>query len=68
MSSWTRPSSVPIPTIWATFEGKKEINGVKRKYWIQDITDEYKDEVVKYMVKQFVTDEPLSKYSSEYIS
>ncbi|KAI4465212.1 n-acetyltransferase-related [Holotrichia oblita] len=47
---------------------RKEINGVKRTYWIQDITDEYKDEVVKYMVKQFVTDEPLSRYSKVYES
>ncbi|GJQ70247.1 hypothetical protein Trydic_g22695 [Trypoxylus dichotomus] len=68
MTKWIRPASVPIPTIWATFQGRKEINGAKRTYWIQDVTDEYKDDVVKYMVKQFATDEPLSKYSKIYES
>lgn len=67
MSNWTRPSSVPIPTIWSNFEGKKIINGTKRVYWIQDITDEYKEDVIKCMVKNFLADEPLSKYSSKYV-
>ncbi|KRT79880.1 hypothetical protein AMK59_7626, partial [Oryctes borbonicus] len=68
MTKWIRPASVPVPTIWATFQGRKEINGAKRTYWIQDVTDECKGDIVKYMVKQFVTDEPLSKYGKVYES
>ncbi|KAI4465208.1 n-acetyltransferase-related [Holotrichia oblita] len=64
MSKWSRPTSVSIPTIWATFEGRQIINGNKRQYWIQDITDEYRDRIVEYMIEEFTMDEPLCKYSS----
>lgn len=65
MSKWNRPASVPIPTIWATFEGRQIINGSKRQYWIQDISEEYRDRIVEYMIDEFTMDEPLCKYSSK---
>ncbi|GJQ70243.1 hypothetical protein Trydic_g22693 [Trypoxylus dichotomus] len=63
MSTWTRPKSVPVPTVWSSFEGRIERNGVKNTYWIQEITDEYKDQVIQYMLEEFVLDEPFCKYS-----
>ncbi|KRT84426.1 hypothetical protein AMK59_998, partial [Oryctes borbonicus] len=66
MSKWTRPKSVPIPTVWSRFEGKIVTNGKRKSYWIQDITDEYKDQIVNYMVEMFLMDEPMSFYSGSY--
>lgn len=66
MPKWIRPETVPVPTVWYTFEGKIIRNGVKNTYWVQDITDEYKDKILKYMLEEFTCDEPFCKYSSKY--
>ncbi|KAI4465209.1 n-acetyltransferase-related [Holotrichia oblita] len=63
MSTWKRPESVPFPTIWAKFEGKIVRNGVRNTYWIQEVTDEYKSQVLQYMMEEFTLDEPFCKYS-----
>lgn len=65
MSQWSRPASVPIPTIWATFQGKTTINETKKTYWIQDITEEYIDQICTYMYEEFTKDEPLCKYNGK---
>lgn len=67
MSKWTRPSCVPIPSVWMKFEGKIVRNGVKNTYWIQEITEEYREDVLKYMTEEFVWDEPFCKYSSKLL-
>lgn len=59
---WSRPTTVPFPNTWRTFDGKKEINGEKRKYWIQDITEDMYEEILDYMGGQVMEDEPLAKY------
>lgn len=53
--------------IWTKFEGKREINGEKRKYWIETATDEYFDEIVRNMGSGFLLDEPLCRYTGEYL-
>ncbi|KAK9731427.1 hypothetical protein QE152_g13631 [Popillia japonica] len=63
MSAWKRPESVPFPTVWAKFEGKIVRNGIKNIYWIQEVTDEYKSQVLQYMMDEFTLDEPFCKYS-----
>lgn len=65
MSAWKRPESVPFPTVWAKFEGKIVRNGIKNIYWIQEVTDEYKSQVLQYMMDEFTLDEPFCKYSSK---
>ncbi|KAJ8979504.1 hypothetical protein NQ317_015682 [Molorchus minor] len=59
MTSWTRPESVAFPSVWRSFEGKAS----KRKYWIQDLTEEFEDEVCHYMSTRFILDEPLCTHS-----
>ncbi|KAJ8940601.1 hypothetical protein NQ318_004797 [Aromia moschata] len=63
MVGWKRPKSVDFPSVWSTFEGKKNVGGGKRKYWIQDLSEEYKDEVVEHMINNFINDEPLTRCS-----
>lgn len=66
MTNWVRPATVPIPTIWSTFEGKIVTDGLRRQYWIQDVTDEYKDRIVQYMIEEFVLQEPTFQYNRKY--
>ncbi|KAJ8929229.1 hypothetical protein NQ314_018108 [Rhamnusium bicolor] len=63
MTEWKRPDNIPFPSIWRTFEGKKEINGIKRKYWVQDVTEEYADAFLGYMTIGLLGEEALCKYS-----
>lgn len=60
-----RPDSVPFPSVWCRFNGRKEINGVIPKFWIQDIPEDQFEEVVNFMVEGFVNDEPLCKYAGK---
>ncbi|KAF5277779.1 hypothetical protein FQR65_LT03759 [Abscondita terminalis] len=61
---WTRPESVPFPSIWRTFKGRREIDGVLPTFWIQDIPPEEYEDVVQCMITRFCGDEPLTKYSN----
>ncbi|GJQ70241.1 hypothetical protein Trydic_g22692 [Trypoxylus dichotomus] len=58
MYKWIRPSTVKHPTIWKTFTGKN--NTGTKKYWIQDITNEYKQQIIKFSVHTFLKDEPVT--------
>lgn len=51
--------------ILAEFEGRKVIDGKKRKYWIQILTEEYIEEATNYMCGGFLKDEPLCRYTSK---
>lgn len=53
--------------IWATFEGKKIVNGTKRKYWIQTATEEFYDDIVKHMSSGFLLDEPICRYTGKFL-
>nr|XP_022919228.1 uncharacterized protein LOC111428056 isoform X1 [Onthophagus taurus] len=56
--AWERNKNVPLPSVWREFVSK-----TNRKYWIQDITEEYKDIIASYMAYGFSKDEPLCKFS-----
>ncbi|XP_017783109.1 PREDICTED: uncharacterized protein LOC108567263 [Nicrophorus vespilloides] len=58
-----RPAGTEYPKIYKEFEGKLLRNGKRQKYWIQDLTEEYFEEVVKGYTEGFLYDEPLCKYS-----
>ncbi|XP_017783196.1 PREDICTED: uncharacterized protein LOC108567318 [Nicrophorus vespilloides] len=58
-----RPEGSEYPKIYKEFEGKLLKDGKRRKYWIQDLTEEYFEEVVKGYTEGFMYDEPLNKYS-----
>lgn len=65
MEDWKRPDNVEFPKVWVEFEGKTEVNGKKRKYWIQDIPEDMYEDIVHHMTTGFLLDEPLSKYISK---
>ena len=56
---WTRPNEVPYPNVWRRFEGKREIDGVKPRFRIQDVTEDLEDEIVEHMSTVFLRDEPM---------
>ncbi|XP_031345483.1 uncharacterized protein LOC116172413 [Photinus pyralis] len=60
---WTRPQSVAFPKVWRRFKGLKEINGALPSFWIQDIPENERENVVNCMIGGFCKEEPLSKYS-----
>ncbi|CAH0550245.1 unnamed protein product [Brassicogethes aeneus] len=61
MSDWKRPASVPFPSIWGKFEGIKVVDGKKRQYWIQDITNDLLELAINYMTTGFLHEEAFSK-------
>lgn len=64
MYKWIRPSIIKYPTIWRTFTNKISLH--RKEYWIQDITPEYRDQVIKFTLQSFLHDEPLTKLISKY--
>lgn len=63
---WKRPNSVPYFSVWSRFNGLREINGAIPKFWIQDIPENQFEVILDYMVKGFLHDEPLCRYSSKF--
>jgi hypothetical protein len=57
-STWKRPESVPVPTIWKRCEGLlKMSDGEKPKFIIQDLDEEYLEEAIELMSSCFCKDE-----------
>ncbi|XP_069669109.1 uncharacterized protein [Periplaneta americana] len=55
---WTRPKSVPVPTIWRRCVGLKEMeHGRKPKFIIQDVPEEMHEDIVDFMSTHFFRDE-----------
>lgn len=54
-------------SILSEFKGKRSINGDVRQYWIEIAREERYDEIDHYRVTGFFADEPLSKYSGNYL-
>ena len=55
---WSRPTTVPVPTIWRRCTGLKKMpDGNIPKFIIQDVPDERQEEVVDFMTKHFFRDE-----------
>lgn len=54
------------PKTYAEFEGKSKNGAAPRKYWIQDVPEEFFDEIVDHLNSGFAMDEPISKYKKGY--
>ncbi|KAJ8940600.1 hypothetical protein NQ318_004796 [Aromia moschata] len=64
MTTWTRPTTLEFPKVWVTFEGKGVTSsGTKQKFWIQDVTDDYKEEIIHYIITGYLKDTPIYRYS-----
>lgn len=63
--NWKRPESVPFPSVWIRFEGKREINGKIPKFWIQDIPEDMFELAVQTMSENFVYEESMCKAQSK---
>ncbi|KAG6454650.1 hypothetical protein O3G_MSEX008820 [Manduca sexta] len=57
---YTRPASVPYPTVWKRFTVRK--GGVTSLLRIQDLTEDMHEPALKLMAKYFTRDEPPCKY------
>ncbi|KAJ8920167.1 hypothetical protein NQ315_011828 [Exocentrus adspersus] len=55
---WKRPQDLAYPKMWGTFEGKRG------RYWIQDLTCDYYEEVLQHMCKNFVKKSPICIYTN----
>lgn len=62
---WKRPENIGFPTVWATFEGKEREGGIKNQYWIQDLTSDYHEEVLRHMSTKFIRKSPICIYTSK---
>lgn len=59
-STWKRPESAPVPTIWRRCEGLLEMSdGKKPKFIIQDLDEEYLEEAIELMSTCFCKDEAM---------
>jgi hypothetical protein len=59
-SSWERPESVPVPTVWKKFEGLLEMpDGRKPQFIIQDLNEEYLEEALSLMSVGFCKEESM---------
>lgn len=54
------------PQVFCSFDGKIEINGKYRKYWIQDATEDMFSEIMENLTERFIGDEPTTKYLSKF--
>ncbi|XP_069669114.1 arylalkylamine N-acetyltransferase-like 2 [Periplaneta americana] len=58
VSTWQRPVSVPVPTVWRRYEGLLEMpDGKKPKFIIQDLTEDIFEDVLEIMSVNFCKDE-----------
>ena len=52
--------------IYKEFEGKIEIDGRKRKYWIEVIREQDFDKILS-LLTLYLNDEPINSYSSKLL-
>nr|CAD7412219.1 unnamed protein product [Timema poppensis] len=63
-SLWERPDSVPFPSVWRRYEGtKKMTTGTIPKFSIEDLTEDYVEEVIEHMSSIFLRDETVCSTS-----
>lgn len=59
-STWERPKSVPVPTVWRKYEGLLQMpNGKKPQFIIQDLNDEYLEEALHLMAVGFCKEDTM---------
>jgi hypothetical protein len=55
---WSRPESVPVPTVWRQCRGLRETSdGTVPSFRIQDVPEDLHEEVIKFMTTHFCRDE-----------
>nr|CAD7461019.1 unnamed protein product [Timema tahoe] len=70
-SLWERPDYVPFPSVWRRYEGTKMTDGKIPKFSIEDLTEDYVEEVIEHMSNIFLKDETIcgaSKLSDDPVS
>jgi len=59
-STWERPKSLPVPTVWRKYEGLLQMpNGKKPQFIIQDLNEEYLEEAIHLMDVGFCKEEAM---------
>jgi len=59
-STWERPKSLPVPTVWRKYEGLLQMpNGKKPQFIIQDLNEEYLEEALHLMAVGFLKEEAM---------
>ncbi|KFB53669.1 AGAP004529-PA-like protein [Anopheles sinensis] len=63
--SWERPTSVPYPNVWWTFEAPDpdRDDGGLATYRVEDLTEDRFEDVIKLFTEHFLDDEPLSHHA-----
>ncbi|XP_063244022.1 uncharacterized protein LOC134543118 [Bacillus rossius redtenbacheri] len=59
MTSWKRPDSVPHPKVWRRAFGRKPVDGKVLSFVIQDVPEDRQEELVQFMVENFIKKEPM---------
>lgn len=57
--NWRRPESVSHPQVWLRFERTTK-DGKLLKFKVQDVTDDLHDDVLNFMLKYYMKEEPWS--------
>jgi len=59
-STWERPKSVPVPTVWRKYEGLLQMpDGKKPQFIIQDLNQDYLEEALHLMTVRFCKEEAM---------
>ncbi|XP_062564730.1 uncharacterized protein LOC134227318 [Armigeres subalbatus] len=56
---WTRPASVPFPSVWHTFRAKDVDSDQLVNYVVQDLPEDRFEEAINHMLGIFIHDEPM---------
>nr|CAD7407023.1 unnamed protein product [Timema cristinae] len=63
-SPWKRPDSVPFPSVWRRYKGTKKMpTGNIPMFSIEDLTEDYVEEVIEHMSSIFLRDETVCSTS-----
>jgi hypothetical protein len=55
---WSRPESVPLPTVWRQYRGLRQApDGMVPSFRIQDVPEHMHEDIVNFMTTHFCRDE-----------
>lgn len=58
---WTRPESVPYPSVWLTFKAKAPDSDELVNYTVQDLPEDRFEEAIEHLIGVFIHDEPMCR-------
>lgn len=64
--SWERPSNVPFPSVWLTFQAKDLESDNMIEYRVQDMPEEYYGKALELMEFNFLRDEAMCAATGEF--